>query len=256
MGPVAEARAVSRIRILRNNDAMLRGAFIFFAVLLALGAQQQPRPKFEVAAIKESKTGAHNGGGYSSPGALYRAQNVPLHFLISRAYNVKTFQVTGGPPWVESVAWDIDAKGTGNPPREQLLLMLQSLLEERFQLQLRRQTADHSVYLLSIAKSGSRLTPADCTADGASCDNWSSNNNDVKGDGVTMQDLADALAEALEMPVVDKTGIQGRFNLHLHWTPQSDDGADVSSGSIFTVIQEQLGVRLESGKAPVDMLVI
>lgn len=116
--------------------------------------------------------------------------------------------------------------------------------------------ADHSVYLLGVAKAGSRLTPVDCTPDGASCDNWSSNSDDIKGDGISVQEFADALSEALDVPVIDKSGMNGRFNIHLHWTPQSDDAADTSGSTIFTAIQEQLGLKLESGKAPIDTLVI
>jgi uncharacterized protein (TIGR03435 family) len=223
-----------------------------FSVSVLL-AQQTPRPNFEVASIKESKTGEHSGGVYFSPGGHLSAKNVPLHFLIANAWHVKSFQITGGPGWFDTTTWNIEAKGEGNPSPQQIMLMLQSLLEDRFQLKVQRRTVQHETYSLLAARTGAKLkaTTKDCQAPGSSCDNWSANDNDISGEAITIEGFAGALAEALDLPVADQTGLQGRYDIKLHWAP-----SDTAEASIFTAIQEQLGLKLQSQKGPVEMLVI
>jgi len=231
-----------------------------FAGLLAAGwmafAQEQPRAAFEVASIKPSRSTSNNYGLRFNPGGING--DAPLGYLIEFAYNVKEFQIAGGPAWVESERYEIEAKAPGTATPEQMRLMMQSLIEDRFHLKLRRKTEQRTAYILSAAKGGVRLreSSADCgalaTADssrGRQCNSWSSGDGEFIGTKISIAQFVEWLSGSLEGPVVDKTGFKGAFDLHLKW------GGDAGT-SVFTAVGEQMGLRLASGKAPVEMLTI
>jgi uncharacterized protein (TIGR03435 family) len=200
----------------------------------------------------------------------------------------------GGPGWIDSDLWDIEAKapegsvppGTilGFPP--QMVVMLQSLLEDRFQLKLHRETREAPVYDLTIAKGGSKLklsedqTPPSMPERGGPPlqprtvprGGMKMVNGDFEASALSFDDFARALAALyLHRPVNDKTGLKGLYDIKLRWTPDPAIGASVGPGGpvapappsgdppgpdIFTAIQEQLGLRLESAKGPVEFFVI
>lgn len=230
------------------------------------------RLAFEVAAIKPSHSISHNGGSRWTPDS-FTATNMRLKDLIQVAYNVKGFQVSGGPAWVSSDGYDIDAKIggpfeklSGSERMDHIRLMLQSLLADRFKLVLRKETRTFPVYRLVVAKNGSKLSAA--TKQGS----FSERNGQIKAQGITMETLAEILSGPLERNVMDETHLSGLYDVSLRWSP--DNGAasapgplpagaqpgalqpDSITGSIFTAIQEQLGLKLKAAKAPVETLVI
>jgi uncharacterized protein (TIGR03435 family) len=262
----------------RASAARITASAIVLAVFMLVGsmaprwiafAQQQPRPAFEVASIKANKTAPNNSEIHFDPGRL-TAENVPASFLIIWAYHVRMFQLSGGPGWINSEKFDIAAKLEGGASSQQVLLMMQTLLEERFKLRLHRETKEHSVYTLVPAKSGIKLraSTADCEAlaredppgqpSRRQCGAWFRGSTQFTGTKISMTEFVEDLANLLERPVVDKTGFTENFDVTLQWTPdeQPPENSDAPSPAIFTALQEQLGLKLESGKSPVETLVI
>jgi len=218
---------------------------------------------------------------------------MPLKTLIAEAYHVKTFEVYGGPGWIGSDAYDIRAKPTVDPQPgatskeayANVQLMLQTLLEDRYDLKVHRETKELPVYALVVAKGGLKLTPSDCVKPDSSsppppapgqsppafCGNTrvsrSGQNLVLTGTGITTADLLRTLSRVTERTVIDKSGYTQPFNATLAWAPEQSgaspptpDGSaplvDTTGASVFTALQEQLGLKLESTKGPVEVLVI
>jgi len=272
----------------------------FPVVLLAsLGLAQSQngppthRPEFEVATVKVSK-GSLDGAVRMTPGRL-TIQNLTLRRLILVAYRLRDAQLSGAPGWINSERYDIDAKtdgaATGADP---MLQMLQNLIESRFSMRFHHETSEEPVYLLTVAKSGLKMKQASCVPfdpnnlqkqvalsdqeRARQCGGINRRNGALDGDGMSMRDrngpafqsLAGQLSLLLDRSVVDRTGLTGRFDVHLRWTDQPPTdakaapdglnaaaaGGEANGPSIFTAIQEQLGLKLESGKAPLEKFVI
>jgi uncharacterized protein (TIGR03435 family) len=249
------------------------------AAIVAAHAQTSAptsRPEFEVASIKP------NNGLDERPGMQVRyGGHVTIHAmtvrtLIGAAYNIdESFQVSGGPRWTETEPYDIVAEAAPNVPTasfEWWKPMLQSLLADRFRLALHRETKELPVYELVAAKSGIKIAPlkegACVVADPQKptpvrpgetpsrfCNNLRYTRGGIEAIGVDITRLADTLTAILNRTVVNKTGFTGMFDLHLEYAPV-EDIADVGRPSIFTALQEQLGLRLESVKGPVEVLVV
>jgi bla regulator protein BlaR1 len=275
---------------------------IVLPVAIGVLSAQSPatRPQFEVASVKLNTSGGSNAlFGSHSPGT-FNADNFPLSGLIAGAYGVQSFQIAGAPGWIESSRYDIVAKPSVNPvktPRtrdsmmndqEEMKLMLQSLLEERFQLRLHRETKELPVYALTVAKGGLKLQAASCTeydpnnppprpAPGQKrpdfCGNLGAGGSGptqtMDAFGITMTQFLGFLPNYTGRVVIDKTGFTAKFNAHLVFErdPAPGPGAkgdpenrpaqiDSSVPSLFTAIEEQLGLKLESTKGPVEVLVI
>ena len=220
-----------------------------------------PPQAFEVASVKP--TAASGGMSLNRlPGGRFTAENASLGRLIEFAYDVRTYQISGGPKWLESDGFDIVAKAEGENP--DLRQMLQKLLEDRFKLALHRETKDLSLYTLVVGKGGPKLQRSD------------KDRGSISGGGkgktiyqkVSMGMLAENLSQRLGRTVINGTGLKGEFDFTLEWAPSEGeprkkvDGvevpvpADASGPSIFTAVQEQLGLKLESTKGPVEVLVI
>lgn len=244
---------------------------------------------FDVASIRPT----NNPGGraliQATSGQLAMT-NLTLQRLILIAYDIQDDQLVGDPGWIDSASYDIQAKSDGNPSVQQMEgAMLQSLLQDRFRLTVHRATRLVPVYRLSTAKGGPRLQPSK----EGSCTPYMKDspppppgepplrycglhaavnglNRTLDGKGVTMTELAASLSRAytaaLGRNVIDGTGLTGQYDIHLEWsmdlpTAASDDaGKSTSPGlqspSIFTALEEQLGLRLESAKGPVEVVVI
>ncbi len=270
-------------------------------------------PKFEVASIRPCEPalpGAGRRGGLSvTPGRLH-VICMTVNALAQIAYGVGfRFPIEGGgPAWIRSDGYDIEAKAEGNPSAQMMQgPMLQALLEDRFKLKMRRETKEIPVYVLTVAKSGFKLqplkegsctpsdplkppaglTPADIRAASAStCANSGTiglrraPGRPVTADfhGITLDDFSKALDRALDRPIVNKTGIVGMFDVHMEFAPdeatpafmpggrllgyagpptppiQGDD--PIAGPSIFTAMQEQLGLKLEGAKGTGEFFVI
>jgi uncharacterized protein (TIGR03435 family) len=212
-------------------------------------AQTGETPQFEVVSIKKSAPGARGPTFYNPTPARFALSGITAKSLIAYAYDVREFQVSGGPSWLDSDEYDIVAKPQGDISSERILAMTRNLLADRFRLNLHRESKELPVLALVIAKGGAKLHPS--VAGGL----------DVRGGKghftarkITMPILAAQLAgRVFDRPVLDRTGIAGEFDIDLDWA--LDENPDTGP-SIFTALREQLGLRLESARGPVEMLVI
>lgn len=223
---------------------------IAVAAALAFSVAAQQAAVFEAVSIKLAAPDGH-GETRRYPGGRFTATGITLKALIQRAWDVKDFQITGGPGWVNSGQFDVIAKAPAgeNISGTELDRMIQSMLRERFHLEIHRETKDMPIYSLVVAKSGPRLIPTTATMQ-----TWSRGNGSLTGTKVPMDMFAgDLLESQLRRVVVDHTAIPGEFDIKLTWTP---DNAGEAGVSLFTAIQEQMGLRLESTHGPVEMLVI
>ena len=186
------------------------------------------------------------------------------------AYNVRDYQMSPeGPGWIRSDRYDIVAKvdGEGRPTMDQVRQMLQKLLADRFQLKLHRETKELPVYALVIGKKGPTLMES--AADAKSSMRFGA--GQFTGSKVSMTQLALFLSNALARPVLDGTGLMGTYDFKLQWTPDAGQlpglggfgpgpdappPSDPNGPSIFTAVQEQLGLKLESQKGPIEILVL
>jgi bla regulator protein blaR1 len=233
-------------------------------VLLSASAAAQ---SFEAASLKPSQPSAdHPITGFQAPGGgRLNTFSTSLRMLIIYAYNVKDFQVSGGPGWANSETYDIVAKGDGDAARPQLRLMLQALLKDRFKLALRHETKDAPIYELVVAKGGSKIQE-DTTSFNQRIGMTGAGKITAQKASLAM--FADVLGTLAGRPVLDKTGLSGTFKFKLDWTPDPGEGGppglarpdvappDSNGPSLFTALQEQLGLRLQSAKGPVESLVI
>jgi len=208
-------------------------------------------PAFEVASIKPNPSITENSGENTARGR-FTATNDSLKQLLQLAFDVKDFQIVGGPGWLGTARYDIVAT-TGKPGDvgdAELRPLLQSLLVDRFVLRFHRETRESTVYALVVAKNGPKLTGH--TGDGDSSSGTSSGS--MRASKVTMAMLASRLERQLGRTVTDHTGLTGEYDFKLTWTP--DQNADATGPSIFTALQEQLGLKLDSAKGPVEIIVI
>jgi uncharacterized protein (TIGR03435 family) len=266
----------------------LRKLFVLVAASAAMSQSQTPvpRPQFEVASVKPH-TGVERAVmlGFPSPGR-FQAQNVWLRFLIQNAWNVKDYQVVSGPGWAPSDRYDIDAKTDPSTSREQMRLMVQALLQDRFQLVLHHESRSLPVYHLAASKDGSKLSPSkegSCierdsvpaakpglpTSNFCGGVQWSQQS--LSGTAITMQQFTTMLENILQRPVIDETGFTAKFDVHLTWIPDQVTPGLLAPGvsppplpspndsggpTIFNVLAEHLGLKLRAEKGPVDILVI
>jgi uncharacterized protein (TIGR03435 family) len=218
---------------------------------------------FEVTSVKPNKSGNGSSRFNFRHGRL-TATNVSLKSCIYFAYRIKDYQISG-PDWLNSERYDIAAKAASGVPDEQLMPMLQTLLRDRFKLRLHRQTKERPVYALVVGKGGSKLHEVEA---GPGKDN--AGRGHLSAQKISMPRLAEILSRHMDRPVLDMTGVKGVFDLTLDYTPDDARGTpaprdggveaiatDSPTGpSIFVALQEQLGLKLEARKGPVEILVI
>jgi uncharacterized protein (TIGR03435 family) len=207
---------------------------------------------FEVAAIKPSDPGVRVPIDLRVlPGGRLAVTGYTLKLLIHDAYGLKYNQISGGPAWTDTDRFDIAAKAEGDPSHEQMMKMLQSLLAERFQLKIHRESKEGAVYALVVAKNGPRLQAAKTGEESFLRFNRT---GVVTGQNTSMSLLADRLNDFdFGRPVLDRTGLKGNFDFKFEYAP--DDAKPDSGPSIFTALQE-LGLKLEPQRGPVEVLVI
>lgn len=235
----------------------------------ACGQQPSSRLEFDVVSVKPSNPGSTNGTVVNvTAGGRLHVVNATLKDLIETAYDIRRFQIEGGPKWADAMKYDIDAtpnlssEGTALPADwSNIRLEVQTLLRDRFRLELHRETKTASIYALGVAKGGVRSDALSSTQSPQQGINASLGK--MLGEAASMAQLAYKLSRLLERPVVNSTGLEGNYNFKLAWTPDlgpsvsGGESADISGApSLFTALQEQLGLRLEATKGPIDMLVI
>jgi uncharacterized protein (TIGR03435 family) len=233
-----------------------RSLFLMSMVMAAAPLAFAQAPSYEVASVKPNKSGSQNSGTSSRNGQL-TATNVTLRDMIRNAYGLQDFQVAGGPGWVDSERFNIVAKVEGEPSPADRRLMMQALLAERFNLVVHHETREMGVYDLILARPdgrlGAGLRRADC-AQQWPCGNTNVNNTVLHASGITIDFFTETLGSIVRGTVIQKTGLDGPFDIDLVWS--RDQATDTTHPSIFTALQEQLGLKLESSRGPVDVLVI
>jgi bla regulator protein blaR1 len=273
---------------------------LLLAAAWGVFAQSAQAPRFEVASVKRNgDPNVRFRNMRPLPGGRLSAVNATAQMLILNAYGVQAYQLIGGPQWIDADGFDIEAKGNPDATREQVLLMLRSLLEDRFQFRFRRETRDLPVYALAAARSGAKLPPP--KAGGCFERNLNSvrpsepapgqpavpcgspliamgpnASTTMSGGNVEMKEFVRGLQMILRQPVLDRTGITDRFDVDLKFTRDDITGglpgrmggagpdsvapapADALNAppSILTALQEQLGLKLEKSKGPVEVFVI
>ena len=245
---------VSKTRV-AMSAIMLLGCLIAGSFAPRWIAFAQARPSFEVATIKPSPPDADPRVGMmtsTQPGKLVM-KNISLREAVRVAYHLNEPELFGGPKWIDSDHYDIDGKAESRVPRDQVMLMLQSLLAERFKVKVHRETRELPVYALTITKNGPKMPRA--TEGDPHNGGQSVGPRNVTAKGVTIDALARTLADLLMQPVLDRTGLEGLYDFKLDFAPINPDD-DTPAPSIFTAIQEQLGLKLEATKAPVEVVVI
>jgi uncharacterized protein (TIGR03435 family) len=224
-------------------------ALLFAVTLLGAGS-------FEVASIKPASPDEAGTSGEDGRNGVLKMWNVSLRRCIRYAYTIPEDQITGGPKWIGELRYDIVAKADRPAAEPDLLTMLQPLLADRFRLQLHRETRTVPGYTLTVAKGGIKAGLAD--PGGHSGGNGGQGFIDAAGSQLSA--LTIRLSALLGRPVVDMTGDNRKFDFHLRWTPD-DTQTDADSGapdrpSLFTALQEQLGLKLASGKVSAYVLVV
>jgi uncharacterized protein (TIGR03435 family) len=217
---------------------------------LTLTALLLQAASFEVASIKRAVPDAGGSSGEDGRNGVLRVYNVTLKRCIRYAYAMPEGQILGGPKWIDDLRFDIIARADHPAGEPELLTMLQPLLADRFNLEFHHESRTISGYALTLAKGGIKATVSD--------PNRRSGANGGRGfvDAVAfpVSELTIRLSAVLGRPVIDMTGDKRRFDIHLRWTP--DDTATSDSPSLPTALQEQLGLKLEARKVPVDVLVV
>lgn len=258
-------------------------ASLLFCSCWAFGQPAAPLPEFDAVSIKPSKSGDRQSAMRGAPGGPLIATNVSVRRLITWAYQVRDFQISGEPAWADSERYDVVTKSEGNPRfdfiQPTLETMFQGALADRFKLALHKETKELPVYSLVIAKNGPKIhaiDEGDCPEVPTQQNPCRSLRNtkfaQLTGEKAPMSALTLTLSALTQTIVVDKTGLKGSFSYKLDWTPylpqpQAPGGGnqpmpavpfDPSSfvPAISTALQEQLGLKLESGKGPVEILVI
>jgi uncharacterized protein (TIGR03435 family) len=299
-------RRILRVEV-SEDSRMSSSTMVFVALAVAsavtvtaIAQQPEPRPKFEVASVRPNASGDNKMSARTLPGGRYEAINIPLRLLIINSYGLQQQQLVGAPDWISSERFDIVAKAEGDlgPPvardgsPSRLQLMVRSLLEERFKLEVHREPRQVEIYALVPVRADGRLGPelkpsaVDCDAIRAARRKGGPPQEVEKPgerpqcgarllagelivSGQPLQELVSTLAGTVGRSVIDRTGLKGNYDIHLKWTPdfirQRTPGEtirlngiefDPSGPSIFTALQEQLGLKLESERGTVEALVI
>jgi uncharacterized protein (TIGR03435 family) len=229
---------------------------VLILAMLAVAAQaQQPaaRVEFEVASVKPGDPTDPSSSGRGTPGSM-EMRNATLKTLVRSAYGLNEYQVAGGPKWLDSARFTVNAKFPAGTPRPQIHLMMQSLLADRFQLETHRETKNLREYALVVAPGGHKLQEA--SQDDRQRARSSQGPRMIRAWGSTVSSLADMLISVVGAPVIDRTGIEGLYNFKLDFAPlQGMPAEDDTAQSIFTAVQ-QLGLKLEAITGPVEVLVI
>jgi uncharacterized protein (TIGR03435 family) len=260
-------------------------------VASVLAAQTPASPAFEVASVKPSAPSATVGGSFGfQPGGAFRAVNWPVSMLIAVAFGTDrpllVSQISGGPSWIGSDRFDIAATAGSALPSDVPSLskyvpaMLRALLEDRFKLKTHTETRQQQIYALVKARTDGRLGPGlrESTVDCLALAQLRSDNPSTApplpsvcgirfhpgslSGSMTMSNLTSVVSTVVGI-VADRTGLAGHFDVELHWSPggpQADtasaDALSPDAPSIFTAVQEQLGLKLNSEKSEGDVLVI
>ena len=238
--------------------------------VLLLAAAVQAQTGAYIASVKENKSPDARGLSEYYPGGRFTATAITVQTLLRTAYRIQNYQLAGAPEWLSTKRYDIVAKADSNPPPQQQFL--QALLKDQFKLAVHNETRELPVFALAMAKTDGKPGPQlrksdfDCGAYLSSAHplpeagkvspcSGRINRGDLSAKSIPVTQLASILAPLVGRFVLDQTGLTGRFDVELMWAPD-EAAADGAGPSIFTSLQEQLGLKLISEKAPVEVLVV
>jgi uncharacterized protein (TIGR03435 family) len=243
----------------------LRAGLAFLASFCGFGQENAP-PAFDAASIKPSQPGDIRGSTFQfvTLGGGLEVANATLKSIIETAYDVRDFQISGGPAWLDSERYYISARSHSSSTIPETRRKLQALLAQRFHLEVHRESKELPLYVLAVA--GSRLKLSELPAaeekpgifNGiqASCGR-------MKGTRATTANLSTYLERQVRRSVVDRTGLSGRFDFQIDWMPDpgscvkpGDDAGSSDGPSLFTALQETLGLKLEAARGPVEVIVV
>jgi len=218
-------------------------------------------PDWEVATVRPSNLDDRNGQRIRFRGRHVMLLDHTVEDILLIGYGVQKSQLVGEPDWVKTERWDVDGVPDveGEPSMKQLQAMMQKILVERFELKLHREQRVMPVFALTTAKVGPKMTPDASDPNGwMDQQNSAANGRDVENlKNASMPDLAQILQFRVDRPVVDQTGLKGRYDFKLQWTTdESQTTQPDAPPGLFTAIQEQIGLKLEAVKAPAGVLVI
>jgi uncharacterized protein (TIGR03435 family) len=219
-------------------------------------------PEWDVVSVKAAHLPCSQSILNPTPDGI-DVECLPLQFVVRFAFGInEDSRILGSPSWLKEVFYSIDAKVSGEDAaayaklsKEQRNLMLQALLADRFKLKSHRETRDLPIYALVVAKGGSRLKEWRSDESGMPLMRMRGR-GEIDATGSTLEFLPALLTNELDRPVINKTGLTGKYDFTLKFTPGQSAGPDSEAPSIFTAVQEQLGLKLEPTKAPLDVLVI
>ena len=261
-------------------NALVAIAVLGIAAVPTVSALQDPiQVAFEVASVKPNLSGAAGASSSTPPAGTIAITNTPLKSLIINSYRVRPFQVVGAPSWTETERFDILAKPPSDATPEQLPVMMRTLLAARFGLRAHMETSEQPIYALRRARGDGQLGPQlkratiDCSGNASTPPpNTAGSTNPcrtrmsisdaggvIEVVGRPLSSIVDTLGIVTNRVVVDQTMVTGPVDFRLEW--RSDTGVDgpaLSNGApgIFTAVQEQLGLKLEPSRGPVEVLVI
>jgi len=226
---------------------------------ISLGAQTN-LPAFEVASVKPNNSGTTIANNGRVTGDRFMAMNATVIQLMRAAYGIQEFQIAGPPGWAGIERFDITAKIAAGARPEEWPAMLQHLLAERFRLTLHREQRQTNGYALTVARGGIKLTPVDpskCAPPNGSC-GFSASPTEIVARGQSMDQLAARLSRSIGQTVVNRTDVSGIFDFKVEWTleDQFREPGATASPAVFTALTEQLGLRLQSQRTAVEVLVI
>src|SRR5262245_23252942 len=272
--------------MMRQPERVLLLALV--AMAASIRTFSQVRPSFEVTSVKRNNSGSAGARIGIRPGGYFFATNVPLKMLVTQAYRILDAQVSGGPNWIDNDRFDLEARaepgaipppsGPPDPRRpDAVALMLQSLLEDRFQLKVRSEMRELPLYNLVVDKGGTKLVatvegrpgPGGLTPGSARTTPGQGGGIEMMASGVTTTVLANMVSQWVGRPVTAQANLTGPFGFALKWSPRPDPppatatgeprstaASDPAGSPVIHAIQEQLGLKLESAKGPVEVLII
>jgi len=239
---------------------------IFVCILMAASACMAAGQEFEVVSVKPNKS-LDNGTHSRSDQGRLTATNFSLKNLIQTAYGMRDYQVEG-PDWLSAERFDIAAKFPEALPNDRekynaaLTAMMQKMLADRFKLEVRRDRKTFPVYGLIVGKSGIKFREAPDKGSHSQ-----SHNNHYEGTAVSMATFAEFLARRMDLPVIDMTGLKGLYDLKLDWVPEPRQSGENKGDATLVpdspsglplpeAVEKQLGLKLESRKAPIEILIV
>jgi uncharacterized protein (TIGR03435 family) len=229
--------------------------------------QAQSGLEFEVASVKPAQPGGRGGGIRPLPGGqTYIAEQVPVKLMIKLMFHLTDHQINGGPSWLDTDLYDVEAKAAQPSTLDKLHQMFQTLLVDRFNLKFHRELKEIPAYELVVDKGGSKMKLNDTPNDFHDYSLRAAGRGKMVAERESMSHFSWALAQLLDRPVMDRTGLDRAYDFTLEWAPEPigvkgaiearDAPVDQDRPSLATAVRQQLGLRLEPHKGPIEIFVI